>query len=107
MSALAAKWAMRRPDLGLRRQTHGSVTPARLDALRPDVEVDALATFCPEPVIRAQDRMRTMEPGQVMLLWADDVGVEIDIPAWCISTGNEFLGLIRDPDALRVYLRKA
>jgi len=97
----------RRSDGELRRHARGSVSPAELAKLEPDLEVDALGTFCPEPVIRTQDRIQEIDPGQVLLLLADDSGVEVDIPAWCISTGNEYLGLVPGDEAFRVYVRRA
>ena len=97
----------RKHDLDLQRHVHGALSSAELTRLEYDVEVDALGTFCPEPVIRTQDRMRSMRSGEVLLLWADDIGVEIDIPAWCISNGNDYLGLIKDEETIRVYVRKA
>lgn len=93
-------------DGGFRRQVHGSASAAELEALEPTLEVDALGTFCPEPVIRTQDRIREIDPGQILLLLADDSGVEVDIPAWCISTGNEYLGLLAGDDVYRVYVRR-
>ena len=68
--------------------------------------IEARGTFCPEPVILTQDRLRDAPVGTVALLLADDAGVEIDIPAWCLSTGNEFLGILREPDHLCVFVRR-
>jgi len=89
-----------RPDV------YGSASAEELQTLQPDVEVDARGTFCPEPVIATQNRMKSMEPGEVLLLLADDAGVAVDIPAWCMSTSNEFLGLLKEPQVYRVYVRK-
>jgi TusA-related sulfurtransferase len=89
-----------------RSQVHGSASAEELEALEPDVEVDALGSFCPEPVIATQNRMREMSPGGVLVLLADDAGVAVDIPAWCMSTGNEFLGMQKEPHLYRVYVRK-
>ena len=91
---------MSRPDV------YGSATAEELQAVQPDVEVDARGTFCPEPVIATQNRMRSMQAGEVLLLLADDAGVAVDIPAWCMSTSNEFLGLLKEPQMYRVYVRK-
>ena len=91
---------MSRPDV------YGSASAEELQTLRPDLEVDARGTFCPEPVIATQNRMQSMEPGEVLLLLADDAGVAVDIPAWCMSTSNEFLGLLKEPRVYRVYIRK-
>ncbi|MFQ5743271.1 MAG: sulfurtransferase TusA family protein [Acidobacteriota bacterium] len=111
MSQLAAGARNRnnssRRDPDFRSQVHGSATAAELASLQPEVVVDARGTFCPEPVIRTQNRMRDMQRGQILQLWADDAGVEIDIPAWCISTGNDFLGMIKEPRVYQLYVRKA
>jgi TusA-related sulfurtransferase len=40
------------------------------------------------------------------MLLADDVGVEVDIPAWCLSTGNDYLGIIKEDTAYRVFIRR-
>ena len=92
---------MNRPDV------YGSIAAEDLQTLQPDVEVDARGTFCPEPVIATQNRMREMQAGEVLMLLADDAGVAVDIPAWCMSTSNEFLGLLKEPLMYRVYVRKS
>ena len=92
----------------LRRQVHGSATDAQLHSLIEvaEVAVDARGTFCPEPVIRVQEAARAMCIGQTAMLLADDAGVELDLPAWCMSTGNEYLGLVREDAFLRVFIRR-
>ncbi len=70
-----------------------------------ELTVDARGTFCPEPVIRIQNAAKQMRAGQTAMLLADDVGVEIDVPAWCMSTGNEYLGVLREHTFLRVFVR--
>ena len=107
MSGRLAAARRRRGDSRLRRALRGVLEEDELRQLAPDVEVDALGTFCPEPVIRTQNRMAEMQVGQVLLLLADDAGVEVDIPAWCLSTQNEFLGLIREETLYRVFVRRA
>ena len=42
----------------------------------------------------------------IAMLLADDVGVEIDIPAWCLSTGNEYLGLLKAEVGYKVFVRR-
>ena len=93
-------------DPDLRRSVDGLLTAAELADLKPALEIDALGTFCPEPVIRTQNGISEIAQGEVLLLLADDAGVEVDIPAWCISTGNEYLGVIREEGCLRVFVRR-
>ena len=107
MSGRLASARRHRHDADLRRHVRGALTGEELEELGPTIEVDALGTFCPEPVIRTQDRMAQMSTGEIMLLLADDVGVEIDIPAWCLSTGNEYLGLLKEETLYRVFVRRA
>ncbi len=95
----------RNPDIY--RHVHGTLTAAELALLEPAVTVDALGTFCPEPVIRTQDRIVEIDAGEVLLLLADDAGVEIDVPAWCMSTGHEYLGLVKGEEAYRVFVKRA
>lgn len=106
MTGRLAAARRRRGDSDLRRRARGELDEATLRSLSADVEVDALRTFCPEPVIRTQKRAATMAPGEVLLLLADDAGVEVDIPAWCLSTGNEYLGLIKEEDVYRIFVRR-
>ncbi len=90
-----------------RRLARGELDEGALRTLAADVEVDALRTFCPEPVIRTQKQAATMARGEVLMLLADDAGVEVDIPAWCLSTGNEYLGIIKEDTAYRVFIRRS
>lgn len=97
----------RRESERFRRQVHGSRAGAELAALFDDVSVtvDARGTFCPEPLIRTQEAARQLRAGDLLLLVADDAGVEVDIPAWCMSTGNEYLGGVREPARIRLLVR--
>ncbi len=98
--------ARRRRDPTLRRHTRGTLDPKALQATSPAVRVDARGTFCPEPVIRTQDNIAAVDIGEVLELLADDAGVEVDIPAWCLSTGNEFLGILKQEAFYRVFVRR-
>jgi len=97
---------LRRHARGPGRQARGSFDDEQLQGLAVDHTVDARGTFCPEPVIRTQKQVASMTAGEVLELLADDAGVEIDIPAWCTSTGNEYLGVIKETDVFRVFVRR-
>ena len=74
--------------------------------MEKDVTVDCYGLQCPMPIIKTAQAMKTMQVGQVLELVATDAGVEKDIPAWCGKTGQEFLGLEKDGDTYRVYIKK-
>jgi len=97
----------RQGDSELTRHSRGTLEEPQLRALAAEHHVDALGTFCPEPVIRTQKQAAQMQAGEVLELLADDAGVEVDIPAWCLSTGNEYLGILKEADAYRVFVRRS
>lgn len=55
---------------------------------RVDKTVDARRLLCPLPVIRTQDAVTDMRPGQLLRVLATDPGVKNDIPAWCRINGH-------------------
>lgn len=59
----------------------------------PRLRVDCLGLFCPLPIIRTAEAIRTLDEGEVLELLGDDPGIREDLPAWCRSTGHELLSL--------------
>lgn len=53
--------------------------------------LDARRLLCPLPVIRAQDAIATLAPGEKLQVVATDPGVMHDIPAWCRIHGHQVL----------------
>ncbi|HEY9147894.1 MAG TPA: sulfurtransferase TusA family protein [Gammaproteobacteria bacterium] len=51
-------------------------------------ELDARRLFCPMPVIRTQDKVAELQPGDLLEVFATDPGVVNDIPAWCRINGH-------------------
>lgn len=69
--------------------------------------LDAIGLLCPLPVLKARKRLKSLEPGQVLELLADDPAAVIDVPHFCNESGHVFLGQ-RDAGSHQVYLiRKA
>jgi len=73
---------------------------------RTDEHLDAQGMYCPVPVIRTAEKMKELRTGQVLEVLATDEAILEDIPAWSKSTGNEVLGIERDGETYRVYIRK-
>jgi tRNA 2-thiouridine synthesizing protein A len=72
-----------------------------------DVSLDCTGLFCPEPVIRTATQVREMSTGQVLQVIGDDPGLQVDIPAWCLSHGHEFLRLETRENLIICTLRVA
>jgi len=58
--------------------------------------LDARRLLCPLPVIRTQDRVKEMLPGQQLEVICTDPGVMQDIPAWCRINGHQVLETTAD-----------
>ena len=71
-----------------------------------DQTLDTLGLFCPIPVILTSKKIKQMEIDQVLEVLSDDDGIKKDMPAWCKTTGNEFLDLVQEGKVFKVYVRK-
>ena len=62
------------------------------DFIRPWADsatlLDVRGLLCPLPVIRAQNRIKTLQPGDLLDVVATDPGTLHDIPAWCRVHGH-------------------
>ena len=52
------------------------------------VQLDCRRLLCPMPVIRVQDRIAGLQPGDEVEAICTDPGVMQDIPAWCRINGH-------------------
>ncbi|MGB9723665.1 MAG: sulfurtransferase TusA family protein [Chloroflexia bacterium] len=74
--------------------------------IQADDTLDCVGLYCPMPIVLTAEKMARMSPGQVLEVISDDKGIRTDMPAWCESTGNEFLGIEEEGGEYRVYVRK-
>ncbi len=72
----------------------------------PDEVLDCVGLACPMPIFKTANRIKEMQPGQVLEVQSDDGGIRKDMPAWCNKTGHEYLGLIETGGEYRVFVRK-
>lgn len=68
--------------------------------------LDAIGLLCPLPVLKARKRLKSLEPGQVLELLADDPAAVIDVPHFCNEAGHEFLGHSAGSDHQIYLIRK-
>ncbi len=47
------------------------------------VTLNTKGLLCPLPVIRTQDQIKKMQPGETLLVSCTDPGTQQDIPSWC------------------------
>jgi len=68
-------------------------------------ELDARRLLCPLPVIRTQNRVKDMTPGDTLEVICTDPGALYDIPAWCRMYGHEVIHTQRNPEEIRITVR--
>lgn len=71
-----------------------------------DDEIDARGLLCPLPVLKAAKRMKSLAPGQVLRLAADDPAAVVDVPHYCAESGNAFLGMTGEGAGRFYFIRK-
>jgi Rrf2 family protein len=87
--------------------TRGDDEPAAAGAgVVPDEKLDCIGVPCPLPIMRMSQEIRHLKSGQILEVWADDEGSKADIPAWCMGTGNEFLGREEFGEQMKFLIRK-
>ena len=73
--------------------------------------LDTLGYFCPMPIILTSKKIKQIELGHVLEVLSDDEGIKKDMPAWCQTTGHEWVGLEEEETnpktVYKVYVKKA
>jgi tRNA 2-thiouridine synthesizing protein A len=72
----------------------------------PDRVLDTRGSFCPVPIIETAQAMAALEMGQVLELLSDDIGVKLDIPAWCQGQGQRLLSMEQEGRLIRIHILK-
>ena len=74
--------------------------------MKADETLDCVGLYCPMPIANTAKKLKELEVGQVLEVLADDEGIKEDMPAWCKTTGNEFLGIEEKGGEYKVYVKK-
>ena len=53
--------------------------------------LDARRLLCPMPVIKTQNRVKQLNPGDTLEIICSDPGALQDIPSWCRVNGHKVL----------------
>jgi tRNA 2-thiouridine synthesizing protein A len=67
--------------------------------------VDARNLLCPLPVIRTQDAVEKLQPGDTVQVLCTDPGVVYDIPAWCRVHGHEVCDINEQEYEIAISIR--
>ncbi len=77
-----------------------------VEGVKADLTADIVYMMCPMHLLKLQEMMRQVEPGQILEVLTDYDGALEDIPEWCAKTGNEFIGIEEAEDFYKFYIRK-
>ena len=67
-------------------------------------QLDARRMYCPMPVIRAQDKVNQLNPGDTLEVVSTDPGALNDIPAWCRINGHKVIETREEDDEVFVVI---
>ena len=71
-----------------------------------DLKIDCLGLFCPIPILKTREAMKTLRLGQVLEMMSDDPASDADMRSWSAKTGHELLEVERDGPVYRFFVRK-
>lgn len=74
--------------------------------MKADKTIDCIGLYCPMPIVKTAEAIKSMKPGETLEVLADDKGIKMDMPAWCKATNNEFLGIEEEKGQFKVYVKK-
>ncbi|MFK7940311.1 MAG: sulfurtransferase TusA family protein [Roseovarius sp.] len=77
-----------------------------LSAMTEIQAIDARGLLCPLPVLKLRKRMKPLDVGDEITLWADDPAAVVDVPHFCAEAGHTLLSM-DEAEGYQVYqLRK-
>lgn len=68
-------------------------------------QLNARRLLCPLPVIRTQDKIKLLQPGDILEVTCTDPGTLHDIPAWCRVHGHTILDTQQDDLDIIITIR--
>lgn len=67
--------------------------------------LDARRLLCPMPVIKAQNKVRELQPGDELTVLCTDPGALEDVPCWCRMYGHEVLSTETIDHEIKIHLK--
>jgi tRNA 2-thiouridine synthesizing protein A len=74
----------------------GSATdPVVAQPIVPDKSIDCIGFFCPIPILKTREAMKSLAVGQILAMLSDDPSSDPDMKSWAQRTGNELFEISR------------
>jgi tRNA 2-thiouridine synthesizing protein A len=71
-----------------------------------DRTIDCVGLFCPMPILKTRDALKSMAVGQVLAMTSDDPASEADMKSWTARTGHDLLEIDKHGAVFRFVVRK-
>lgn len=68
-------------------------------------KLDARNSLCPMPVIKTQNKVNELQPGDTLEVTCTDPGALSDIPAWCRINGHEVIDMAENNGVVVINIR--
>ncbi len=81
-------------------------TATALDSTGVFVDLDCTGLACPGPIMKLQERIATLAPGDEILAHVSDAGFRLDAPAWAAKNGHTILVLTPEGPGYVARFRK-
>ena len=72
--------------------------------MNPDYSLNCQRLLCPMPVIKTQDKIKTLEIGDQLIITCTDPGVLSDIPSWCRIHGHEIISTEEEGREIKITI---
>ena len=76
------------------------------EEISPTQVLDTFGLLCPMPIIKTAERFKHLKRGDILKVLSDDPGIKEDMPAWCITSGNELMRIDEMGEEFHVYVKK-
>lgn len=70
-----------------------------------DYQLDARNSLCPMPVIKTQNKVNELQPGDTLEVTSTDPGALSDIPAWCRINGHQIINSSENNGVVVINIR--
>ena len=74
--------------------------------VNPDRQIDCTGLFCPMPIVKTAQAIKTVASGELIEVLATDPGSTKDLAAWSKTTGNELVEQSVDGGVYRFVVRR-
>lgn len=80
--------------------------PTVAQPIVPDKSIDCIGFFCPIPILKTREAMKSLAVGQILEMLSDDPSADPDMKSWAQRTRNELLEITRNGAVYRFLVRK-